>query len=157
MRRCFYRFLLRDGVPRGDGLQILDPEGAVLSALGAGPHPEDLGEARGREDGCGGAVGDKSTLMEDEEPIGVAGSEFQVVKHSEDGAARVHEPGHLIHERKLVMNVEVGGRLVEQQQIRLLHERLREEYALGLPPAQREHGPLGKPVQVDHRQGLSNA
>ena len=50
--------------------------------------------------------------------------------------------------------VERGHRLVEQQHLRLEHERARERHALPLPAGELVDGALAEAVEADHLQRL---
>ena len=62
--------------------------------------------------------------------------ERQVVQHADHGL-RAREPLQQAHQRHLVRRIEVGGRLVEQQDRRLHRERARDQRTLPLAARQR--------------------
>lgn len=120
-------------------------------------HAENGSDAVWGEDFCRRAVCLKMTVAQYQKAVGTAGRELKIVEDRQDGAPGIHERRHLLHERKLVVHVEVSGRLVEQQEIGLLHQCLRQKHTLGLPPTQRQHRAGLKSFQVDLRQGTGHA
>ena len=70
------------------------------------------------------------------QPVG-GQRQAQLVQHRDDGAVLLAgEPGHLPHQRHLMRRVEMGGRLVEQQNRRLHRQRARQQHPLALAAGQ---------------------
>src|SRR5690606_35388456 len=88
---------------RSDGRKIPDGE-ALGGRLDLGLHAEDAAEEGGGEDLGGRAVGGEAPLVQDEEAVGVAGGEGEVVEGRHDGAP--FERRHAAHEVVLVVDVE---------------------------------------------------
>src|SRR5262245_59942812 len=82
--------------------------------------------------------------VEEEDPLGELGGEVEVVEDGhpgEAGAIRGEEP---VEDLDLVGDVEVGGGLVEEEELGLLRERLGEEDPLALPRGEGRDVPLGE-------------
>ena len=80
--------------------------------------------------------------------VGVARGEGEVVERGEDGAPGPDERGHAVHQVVLVVHVEVGGGLVEEEEGGILCEGLREEHALLLAARERRYGAVRQREQV---------
>ena len=79
---------------------------------------------------------------DEREPVAVLGRERQLVHRRDDGQPPVEpELGDELEHLLLAAEVERGGRLVEQEQRRLLRERPREDSPLLLAAAQRAQRP----------------
>jgi hypothetical protein len=79
----------------------------------------------------------------------------QVVRHDHDRHVALpvqlaEQPDDLL----LVAQVEVGQRLVEQQQLGVVHDGLRDRHPLLLSPRQLRHAPVGVVGRADPLQGL---
>ena len=73
-------------------------------------------------------------VVERDEVVGVARGEVEVVQHHDDrGAATGVEVGEQVEHLDLVGDVEVGRRLVEQQQVGALRQGHRDPDPLALP------------------------
>jgi hypothetical protein len=80
-----------------------------------------------------------------DEPPGVARGEVEVVQHHHDGATPLAVQAlDQVEHVDLVREVEVGRRLVEQEQIGALGERHRDPRALSLPAGELIEGPGGE-------------
>ena len=87
----------------------------------------------------------------------MAGGELEVVEDGEHGPPRLDEGAHPLHEPELVMDVEVGRRLVEEEELGLLRERLGQQNPLPLAAAEREDGAPGEAGEVDADQRRAGA
>ena len=109
-----------------------------------------------REDVRGRAVRDDAAGVEQEHPVGVLRRERQVVHRGDE-----REPGLLAQpveqlERLLLMpDVERGSRLVEENDLRLLGERARDDDTLLLSAGQRPEAAIGEGQEVEPRERAS--
>ncbi len=78
------------------------------------------------------ALGGYPALVEQHQPLAVLSGDVEVVQHDDDGPARRVQAAEQLHDLQLVVEVQVVERLVEQQDRRLLGQRLRDEGALAL-------------------------
>ena len=78
--------------------------------------------------------GDDVAVAHRDEVVAVAGGLVEVVQHEHDGAlVALVEVDEQVEHLDLVGEVEVGGRLVEQHQVRALRQRHRDPHPLALP------------------------
>ena len=129
------------GAPGGDGVggglpaQRQHHRGAGDRVGGdQGVEGEDLLD-HGRGDHVGrGALAVDGAAVHGDEMVGVAGGELEVVQHDRDGGAAgaVQLADHVEH-LELVGDVEIGGRLVQQQHLGALCERHGDPHPLALP------------------------
>lgn len=95
----------------------------------------------------GAPLGDNSALPHTHQVRGVAERKVQVVQHRDDRSPLALQPLRKAQHLQLVIEVQVGRRLVQQQNIRRLRQSHRNPYALALPtgklpdpsPRQRTH------------------
>ena len=122
-----------------DGHAVVHADDADLRVVV--PRDRDL-----RQHVLGRAVRDDASLVEQDHPLGVLRGQRQVVHGGDErqrrlGAERVEELERLL----LVADVERGGRLVEQDDARVLDERPGDDDALALATAERPEGALALP------------
>ena len=85
--------------------------------------------------------------------IRIPSSQIQVVQHHDDRPP--HDRMQLLHQIQhinLVSKIQIGGRLVQQQQIRPLSKRHGDPGPLPLPPRQLINSPLSQIRNPGHRQ-----
>jgi hypothetical protein len=92
--------------------------------------------------------GDEAAAIEQDDPVGVGGCEVEVVQHDHDGAATLDGGAGERHQVLLVVEIERAGRLVEQQQRRLLGEDACEGDALALAARERRVAATGQMIDV---------
>src|SRR5215218_6953108 len=120
--------------PPGDG--VLDDAHVDVEHLA----DERLGDDLRRRAG-----GDDRSPAERDDLVGVACGLVEVVQDHEDRASVAGvELGDQLQDGELVGEVEIGGGLVEQQQVGLLGERHRDPCALALPAGQLVDEPPGE-------------
>ena len=96
-------------------------------------------------------------VLHGDQVLGVAGGQVQVVQHDDDGAAALGvQPADQVEDVDLVGEVEVGRRLVEQQQVGALRERHRDPGALPLAAGERVDRPVGEVGHVRPGQRLGD-
>jgi hypothetical protein len=87
------------------------------------------------------------------EPVRVAACLVQVVEHEHDRApVPLVQLGEEVEHLELVGEVEVGGRLVEQEYLGVLGERHRDPGALALPAGELVEGPVPEGADVRRLQ-----
>ena len=69
-------------------------------------------------------------VLKDLHMISKSGSHFKIMYGSNDGSSLVDQRLHILHELELVVDVQIGGRFVQDQQICLLNQRLSQKYPL---------------------------
>ena len=90
------------------------------------------------------ALGDDVAVVDDPDAVGEHIGLLQVLRGQEDGhALLLREPADLAPERVPALRVEPGGRLVEEEDARVVHERQREVEA-ALHPAGVACSPCGR-------------
>ena len=103
------------------------------------------------------ALGADPAVPHGDQVVGVPAGEVEVVHHDHDGrAAPPVEVGEQVEHLELVAQVEVGGRLVEQQQIGLLGERHRDPDPLPLAAAHLLDRPVGQLQRAGGGQRLGH-
>ena len=96
----------------------------------------------------------EATLVEDDRAVGEARGQVEVVEDGEDGeAASRSQPLEQLDQRELMRDVEMGRRLVEEEEARLLGESEGDEDALPLPARQLVHPAIGELLHVRVNQG----
>jgi hypothetical protein len=102
--------------------------------------------------------GEAAFVGEHEQAVGEPRGLLQIVQGGDDGAMLLRDEAlKLLHKAELMMHVEVRRRLVQKQQIGVLHKRLRQEDALPLAPAQGLHGAFGEAAEADLLQRVVGA
>ncbi len=119
-----------------------------------GGDPVHVGQQAGGEDLVRRPVGDDAALAQHVQAVAVVRGEVQVVQ-GEQGAGA--EGGHQGEDVELVADVEVVGRLVEDEQGRLLHERPRDQDALSLTAGERCEGTIPQLRDAHPLQRLAGA
>ena len=149
----------RDAVHGRDGLaEAGEDRGGVglLRRVGGNDldgRAADLGLQRG-----GSALCHDPAVIDDPDPVGEHVGLLEVLGREEDGDAVVlREPAHLLPQRRPALDVEAGGRLVEEEDPRAVDERERE-----VEPALHTAGvaadlPVGGVGQADAREQLVGA
>jgi hypothetical protein len=111
-----------------------------------------LGEDLGR---CAG--GDDPSSLERDEVVGVAGRQVEVVQDGDDGrAAGAVEVDEQVEHLDLVGDVEVGGRLVEQEHVGVLRERHGDPDPLALAARQLVDPSSGELEAARHLEGAGD-
>ncbi len=111
-----------------------------------------VGEPLGRQHVLGEAVGDDPPRVQQDDPVGDGGGLVEVVQDGADGGAvLVRQVPDEVEEFDLVPEVEVGGRLVEEQQPGVLGEAAREPHPLELASGEVLGAPFGQVGEA--RQG----
>src|SRR5207247_7190155 len=104
----------------------------------------------GPEDGGGSPAGNEPASIEEQEPVGVLRREREVVHRAQHREAAVTAKRVDELERLLATtDVQRAGRLVEQQERRLLCERSCEHRPLSLAARQRAETTAGEPSQIE--------
>src|SRR6185369_12873010 len=97
----------------------------------------------------GRTVPENASSRQEDDAVGVARSEIEIVRDEDDGgAALLVEPGEQPVDLDLVAEIQERGRLVEEDGVRLLRERAREQDALALPRRQLGDRTLGERLRV---------
>src|SRR5690606_38977138 len=100
----------------------------------AGGHAEHVGDDRSGHHGSGAAFGDQTAGFHGNDVIGITAGQSEVMQHHDDGAAKTaHQIGQQIEHFHLMVDVEEGGGLIQQQDIGLLGQRHGDPDALPLP------------------------
>ena len=81
----------------------------------------------------------------------------EIVRRHHDLDAARRDRAHHVLDRLGGGRIEACGRLVEEQNLRILGERARERQALLLAAGQLPRGPLGDRVQPDQREQFGGA
>ena len=95
-----------------------------------GVDAEGAAEEGGREDVGGRAVGGEGPAGQHPEAVGEGGGAIEVVERRDDGSPRGRQRVEAVEEVELVADVEVGRRLVEQEEGGVLGEGLGERHPL---------------------------
>src|SRR5690606_21359777 len=112
--------------------------------------PVDLPQQRPVEHLEGARRGDAATVEHDD-GVGEPDGEVEVVHgHHDRGAARGGQAGHRFEGEQLVVQVEVGGGLVEDQDLGVLRDRAGDRDPLPFTAAELVHRPVGEAVEIDH-------
>src|SRR4051794_11386337 len=135
------------GLAGRDLAGLVAPRHAVAGRAGAeglgGGAPAGLGAPRRGEGGRagaergGGALGDEPPLLDDRHAIAQGLGLVEVVRRQEHRLAELLERAHDVPRRTARCRVEAGRRLVEEDQLRVAHERQGEVEAAQLPAAER--------------------
>lgn len=96
----------------------------------------------------GGAISDEHSVSQDEKMVGITAGKLQIVEDDDGRVPSIDERTEPLHEIKLVVNVQVSGRLVQQQEAGFLRERLGQKGALQLPTAEGHHRAVLEAVQA---------
>ena len=139
-----------------DGPKIPDAD-AVRPGLHVRLDAEHVAQEGGHQDRFGGAVGPEAAAVEDPQPVGEAGGEFEVVDRRNHGPARLGERSDAAHQVELVTDVEVGRRLVEEEEGSVLRERLGKERPLLLAAGEVRDGAVGEVPDVEGVEGRRHA
>ena len=92
----------------------------------SGFHVEDSGDQVVIENVSGCSGGNDLTAVENDYSLRISRRLFEIVKHSNERSPTVDdEPAHVFEEVVLVIDIEMSGRFVQQQNLRLLDECLR--------------------------------
>src|SRR5690349_20193244 len=106
-----------------------------LPALGAAPH--DAVARRRRAQRRGRPLRDDAALLDDRHAIAQRLGLVEVVRREQDGLAQLLQRAHDVPRGAAGGGVEAGGRLVEEDQLGVAHERQAEVQAPHLPARQR--------------------
>ncbi len=97
-----------------------------------------------------GAGGDGHAVVDDEHPVAQRVRLVQVVRGEEDGGAEVGaQPPDVLPQVRPALRVKPGGRLVQEDQRRLVDQAERDLKPPPLPAGQRLHQPLVEPAEVE--------
>ena len=123
------RSTTRVGAPGSAGSTLPRPASAsrarpALSAVGELDVQRRLADARLER--VRRALGDEPARGDDADAVGELLGLLEVLGGQEDGRALVVERAHLAPQRGAARRVQAGGRLVEEQHVRPVHERERE-------------------------------
>lgn len=77
-----------------------------------------------------------AAVVQHDDLIGIAHGAQPMCDHQDRSA--MAEFSEVLHDHPLVAGIERAGRFVEEQEIRILVDRSRNEHALGLPTAERD-------------------
>src|SRR5699024_7029866 len=126
---------VRGGGSSGPSVQRLDPDQSrVLIDAGADGQPVDLAEDIGGEDVLAGADRADAASIEQDHVVGHRGRMSEVVEDDADGDAMViGEFAHEVEDLRLVAQVEVIRRFVEQHHTGVLGQAGRQPDTLQLP------------------------
>lgn len=117
----------------------------------------DGGEDFRSEDVRGGAGGDEAAFVEEEEVVGEGGGEVEVVAGGEDGkVALAGEAAEELPQAGLVVEVEEGAGLVEEEGLGFLGEGAAEEDALALTAGEFFEGAVEEVGQVQQLGGFAD-
>src|SRR5688500_1503513 len=123
----------------------------------AGGHAEDVGDDGLGHYRGGTAFGDDFSGFHGDDVVGVAAGEVEVVQHDHHGAAIVlDQVGEEIEHFDLVVDVEEGRRLVEQQHVGLLGQRHGDPDALALAAGQLVDRAVGDVERVGGGEGFGD-
>ena len=110
------------------GLQI--GQGAVQLRGCAGQGGSQGAAAHGGADLSGGAVGDDAPMTHQDDPVGEGVGLLEVVRGEDDGAPALGVGVDGLPEAAASLDVHACGRLIEDEQCRVAHERHGEAQAL---------------------------
>jgi hypothetical protein len=117
------------------------------------PDAVDGGQAFRGEDVLGQTVGDDPARFEQRDPVGDGRSLVEVVQDDADrDSVVVRQVADEVEEFDLVAQVEIGGRLVEQQHTGFLGEATGEPHPLQLTAGQVVGAPLGEVRHTGQRE-----
>lgn len=115
---------------------------------------KDLTDEIGPQDGCRFAVRCHAAGIQHGDARRIRCGQVQVVKDGDHRqAAPFAEPRHGCQQRCLVGDVEVEGRLIEQEQLRLLGERHGDQHPLALASGQLVRVALGEVERIGIAKG----
>ncbi len=115
-------------------------------AVDDGADAESRLDIRGGEHLVGWPLRDYAPAAQEHEPMAVARGQAQIVDGGDRGHPLAHQVTHQLQYLELVVDVQVGRRLVQEQDTRLLRERPRHEHSLALAARERCHFSLGEPL-----------
>ena len=117
--------------------------------------PSDLGHALGREHLVGGPARRPAVLDPDDDAARAraASRSWWRDEHHREAALAV-ERAIDVHDRGRRPGIDAGGRLVEEEDLRLGRERARDQHALLLAAGERPERLLGDGVQADLLEAL---
>jgi hypothetical protein len=81
------------------------------------------GGAVGGEQRLGRSLPQHPPIAEQQDVVGEPGGEIGIVEHRHRGQASLHAGPYPLQQRHLMVQVEEGGRLIEEEQLRLLGQR----------------------------------
>ena len=115
--------------------------------------PPHLGLQRGRR-----ALGHDAAVVDDPDAVGEDVGLLQVLRGQEDGhAVLARQPADLAPERGAALDVEAGRRLVEEEDLRPVHERERQVEPALHPARVAAHLAVGGLAQADAAEQLVGA
>ena len=92
------------------------------------------------------ALGEDRAVTHGDQVRGIAAGLVEVVQHGDDGAPLAIQLGEQFEQFDLVDDIQVGGRLVEQQQRGFLRQHHGDPHALPLAAGERVERSLGQAV-----------
>src|SRR5690606_21331733 len=126
-----------------------DLEEAAGARLDAAFHAIDLLEHACGDGVFGGSGSVEDTAMEDDDGVGPAGGEVEVVEDDDDDPAFRGEAAYDAHDADLVVQVERAGRLVEEEETGFANDRLGEAGELTLTAGEAVEGLEGYLDETD--------
>ena len=133
-----------------DGQPLQRSHGILGPAAGADPVAEACGAAEGRR--IGRSLGHEPALAEHRE-MREAGRHVAVVDGREDRPPHQVGIGHEPFQFPPFDRIETAERIVEQQHVRIVHQRPREQEPFGVAVSEGVERIVSSPVQAGHRQG----
>src|SRR5262249_54582715 len=114
---------------------------AMPMAVEAAVAAEDVAEHLRVDDVAGHALAMDDAVLEAQDVMGVMADHGQVMRHEQDGdMALAVEASDQIVEFLLVLEIDSGGRFVQEQQLRVRLQRESKEHALKLAAGDLLHG-----------------
>jgi len=139
-------------------LDLREDDGGFAGAVD--PFHLDLVDARqevGIEHGVHGAAGDYTALIKEQEVVGEGGGEVEIVTGGEDGQVLLAREGlEQLPQLRLMLQVEEGVGLIEEEDARFLGEGAAEEGALALAAGEFVHGAGHKLGEVEKLGGAGD-
>ncbi len=117
------------------------------------PHPEHLRQQLGGQHLPRLPGGDQRAPVQHVQPVAHRGRRVQVVQRDQRGAALLPQQRQQLH---LVPDVQVVGRLVQHQDVRLLRQRPRQQNPLPLPAGELGEPPVRRVRHADPGQRLGH-
>jgi len=105
----------------------------------------------------GGALGDDAPVVDDRQPVAELVGLIQVVSGEEDRGAGAAELAELIPQVGPVLRVKTGGRLIEEQHLRVVHDPQGYLEPAALPAGVAASGPVGECAEVERLDQLVGA
>ena len=101
------------------------------------------------------ALGGDPALVHHDHPVGIARGRVEIVDRDQGSAG---SPGadlvaNQLHQPDLPERIEIGGRLVEQQQLRSRRQRAGDQHPAALAGRQPVHPPVEQAVQFQGGEG----